>query len=72
VEALSGIKNEYLEVVTSPIGVRTIEQEWMHSYVSIKELQRDLLLIFQNCIKKGLCSRYEKIAQNMLDSLDDA
>jgi len=30
---------------------RTIEEERMHAYQSIRELQDDIILIFENCYK---------------------
>lgn len=63
-ESFPEIKQEYLQVVSKPMDFRTIEEERIHSYYSIRELQDDLILIFQNCIRfNGASSEYGKFAQ---------
>lgn len=44
------LADSYLKVVTEPMDLRTIQEERVHLYQHIKELQDDLLLIFRNCI----------------------
>jgi Bromodomain len=73
VEALPTIKDDYLKHISQPMDFRTIETKRSPSYKSIKELQADLILTFQNCILyNGKSSRYGKLALNMLDVMDDA
>lgn len=72
-ESLPEIKDEYLEVVSNPMDFRTIEEERVKSYTSIKQLQQDLMLVFNNCIRfNGEGTQYANIAGNMLECLNDA
>lgn len=48
-ETYPDIKDDYLKVVESPLDLRTIEEERVCQYESIKDLQKDLTLVFQNC-----------------------
>jgi WD40 repeat protein len=43
------IEEEYLSVVEEPMDLRTIEEERIHTYASIRSLQHDLILMFRNC-----------------------
>ena len=73
VEAVPGIRESYLEIIEQPMDFSTIIEDRMQEYRSIKELQHDLLLIFQNCIKfNGQFSEYGRLARTMMDSMDDA
>lgn len=71
-EQLPGLKDAYMSVVSTPMDFKTIEDERIHSYVSIADLRQDLQLIFQNCINfNGAETAYGEIAQQMLGMLDD-
>lgn len=48
-EAYPDLANAYLTVVDTPMDLRTIEEERLQQYESIKELQEDLILMFKNC-----------------------
>eukprot|EP00980_Cylindrotheca_fusiformis_P006268 scaffold1340_cov122-Cylindrotheca_fusiformis.AAC.11 len=48
-ETYPDIKDDYLAVVESPLDLRTIEEEHIQQYKSIRELQQDLTLVFKNC-----------------------
>jgi hypothetical protein len=73
-EAFPDVKKEvYMQVVPNPMCFRDIENEQMKTYKSIRELQDDLVLVFQNCLRfNEHSSIYAKLAQNMLDSLEEA
>ena len=43
------IADAYLEAIKEPIDLRTIEEERIPQYESIKELQNDLMLMLENC-----------------------
>jgi hypothetical protein len=43
------IADSYLETIKEPMDLRTIEEERIPQYESIKELQDDLMLMLQNC-----------------------
>jgi hypothetical protein len=49
VETYPELKKDYLKVVKSPLDLRTIEEERICKYRSIRELQNDLNLMFENC-----------------------
>ena len=48
-ESYPELETDYLTVVDTPMDLRTIEEERLHEYESIKELQNDLILMFKNC-----------------------
>ena len=48
-ETYPDLESAYLAIVKSPMDLRTIEEERVHEYESIKELQKDLILMFKNC-----------------------
>jgi len=48
-EAYPFLAADYLEFVKDPMDFRTIEEERIPQYKRIKDLQTDLLLIFDNC-----------------------
>lgn len=48
-ETYPDIADSYLAVVQNPMDFRTIEEERLLRYRSITELQRDLVLVFNNC-----------------------
>ena len=50
-ETFPGIEAKYLDKVDNPIDLRTIRAERVKSYDCIVELQRDLLLMFENCCR---------------------
>lgn len=49
IEAYPDLETAYLKVVETPMDLRTIEEERVHHYESIKQLQEDLILMFKNC-----------------------
>mmetsp|Transcript_9846 Transcript_9846/g.23194 ORF Transcript_9846/g.23194 Transcript_9846/m.23194 type:complete len:2231 (+) Transcript_9846:109-6801(+) len=49
VETYPDLEMAYLTVVETPMDLRTIEEERVHQYESVKELQEDLILMFKNC-----------------------
>lgn len=51
VEALPELKREYLTAIEHPMDFRTIEEERLPNYSSVRELQDDLMLVFNNCIR---------------------
>jgi Bromodomain len=48
-EYFPDLESEYLAVVEEPMDLRTIEEERIHTYGSIRDLQIDLILMFNNC-----------------------
>ena len=63
-ETLPEIRHQYQEVISKPMDFRTIEEERIHYYTSITELQDDLILIFQNCIRfNSASSEYGQFAE---------
>ena len=71
VEAYPEFAENYQEKITSPMDFRTIEEDRLMSYQSIRDLQEDLKLVFHNCIifnakKSGL----NKHATEMLNELE--
>ncbi len=63
VEAYPSVAHDYIQVVSNPMDLRTIEEERLQVYRSIAELQQDLILIFDNCIQfNGVASDYSKFA----------
>jgi len=72
VEMHPQLKDSYLQVVANPMDFRTIEER-MGAYTSTTELQQDLMLVFQNCIRfNGESSPFGQIAKKMLNLLDDS
>jgi Bromodomain len=51
VEAFPEIADSYLEEIEEPMDFRTIEEERLPAYNSIRELQADLMLTFRNCMR---------------------
>jgi len=49
IEAHPAIADAYLNVIDTPMDLRTIEEERVNVYSSIHMLQVDLVLIFRNC-----------------------
>ena len=49
VEAYPGIAKTYLNAITTPMDLRTIEEERVNVYSSIHMLQADLVLMYRNC-----------------------
>jgi len=49
-EAYADVAYEYRGVIEAPMDFRTIEEERIPAYLSIRELQQDLVLVFHNCI----------------------
>lgn len=63
-EAFPSIADAYLDVVEHPMDFRTIQEERVPSYSSIRELQQDLALVFENCIRfNGASNEYAMIAR---------
>ncbi|CAJ1969682.1 unnamed protein product [Cylindrotheca closterium] len=48
-ESYPDLANDYLTIVDVPMDLRTIREERVPLYESIKELQKDLILMFKNC-----------------------
>ena len=48
-ETYPDLEREYLKVVETPMDLRTIQEERVHQYESITELQEDLIRMFKNC-----------------------
>ena len=44
------ISANYLDIVENPMDLRTIEEERIPEYQSIRELQQDLIQMFDNCV----------------------
>jgi len=49
-EAYPEVTEAYHSVIKEPMDFRTIEQCQLQRYKSIRDLQRDLRLIFNNCL----------------------
>ena len=72
VEANPELKEVYDDLVPNPMDFRTIEEERLPRYGSIRELQTDLVTTFRNCQAfNDTDSPYTALAQLMLDSLDE-
>lgn len=72
VETYPAFKKNYLAVIDEPMDFRTIENERLRRYTSVRELQNDLKLVFENCIRyNGKASPLGKIASELLDMLDE-
>ena len=50
VEAFPEIARDYKKVVKNPMDFRTILEDRLPIYKSIRECQQDLILIIQNCM----------------------
>ena len=71
-DQVPALEHSYLEVVKTPMDFKTIEEERVHSYTAISDLEDDLELIWDNCIQfNGPASVYGQIAQQMKDMADD-
>jgi hypothetical protein len=63
VESFPDVARDYSKVVSNPMDFRTIEEDRLLVYKNIVELQQDLILAFDNCIKfNGAQSEYSKFA----------
>ena len=51
VEEFPEITASYLNEIANPMDLRTIEEERVHQYEAIAQLQDDLLLMLDNCIQ---------------------
>ncbi|KAG7365261.1 serine/threonine protein kinase containing WD-40 repeat domain [Nitzschia inconspicua] len=72
VEAYPEMSDAYLSVVDEPMDLRTIEEERMHAYTSISQLQDDLILMYNNCCKfNGPASVLGKYATERWAALND-
>lgn len=49
VEAYPDMIDDYTEKIDEPMDLSTIEEERMHAYTSITQLQDDLILMYRNC-----------------------
>jgi hypothetical protein len=66
-EVFPAITTEYLRVVKQPMDFRTIENERLHRYDDISELQDDIILTFRNCcVYNGEISSQKKYCKNAL------
>jgi len=45
------IKASYLTAIEEPMDFETIREERVYTYESVRELQQDLILCFQNCVE---------------------
>ncbi|KAL3923359.1 MAG: hypothetical protein SGILL_001701 [Bacillariaceae sp.] len=48
-EAHPDVADAYATMISEPIDLRTMAEERMHAYTSIKMLQDDLILMYRNC-----------------------
>lgn len=72
-ESYPDVEDDYLKVVSQPMDFRTIEDDRLPYYNSIRELQRDLTLVFQNCTSfNGRNSTLGKRALSLMDLMNDA
>jgi hypothetical protein len=63
-EAFPGIADAYGELIDEPMDFRTIEEECLPMYRSIRELQNDLIKVFHNCIIfNGESNEFGQLAQ---------
>ena len=66
-EVFPAITTEYLRVVKQPMDFRTIEEERLHRYDDISELQDDIILTFRNCcVYNGEISSQKKYCKYAL------
>lgn len=56
IESVPDLKESYLKIIESPMDFRTIEEDRIQYYQSIRELQDDLILVFRNCATFNLPS----------------
>ena len=49
IEQMPDIDEVYLSMIDTPMDFRTIQEDRIHYYESIRELQDDLILVFRNC-----------------------
>ncbi|GAX10550.1 bromodomain and WD repeat domain containing protein 1/3 [Fistulifera solaris] len=73
VEQYPDIADSYQSVIKEPMDFRTIEEERLPRYRSIQDLQRDLMLVFNNCIlfNQEQLPEYANKARQMKDMLKD-
>lgn len=50
VESYPELKESYLQRILEPMDFRTIEEDRLNYYLSICDLQQDLILVFRNCM----------------------
>lgn len=73
IETYPWLKDQYLEKVAQPMDFATIEEKRLPQYTSVTQLQQDLILTFQNSVRfNGKDSQYAEIANDMLETLDEA
>lgn len=53
-ESYPNLADDYLRIVRMPMDLATIEEERLAAYESIRELQKDIVLIFRNCCSFNL------------------
>jgi len=71
-EAFPNIGEAYLAMISNPMDFRTIEEERLNVYQSIRELQEDLILVFSNCMEFNVPrSDLHAIARSLLESIED-
>jgi hypothetical protein len=63
IESFPEVADSYLEVIDDPMDFRTIEEERLPAYRSIRELQADLILTFENCVKFNPGTEYSELAK---------
>ena len=49
IEQVPKLRDRYLSEIKNPMDFRTIKEDRVQTYQSIKELQADLVLVFRNC-----------------------
>lgn len=63
-ESVPELSEEYSASIPEPMDFRTIRQERLGQYDSIRELQNDLITVFHNCIVfNGLNNEYGQVAK---------
>eukprot|EP00536_Pseudo-nitzschia_multiseries_P002298 jgi/Psemu1/322494/estExt_fgenesh1_pg.C_300048 len=71
IEAYPDIADAYLSIIETPMDLRTIEEERVNIYSSIKMLQKDLIVMFRNCwLYNGQDSEFGAIAAAQIVSLN--
>lgn len=49
IETYPDMTDAYTSMIKEPMDIRTIEEERMHTYTDISQLQDDLILMYRNC-----------------------
>ena len=70
IEAHPTIADAYLNVIETPIDLRTIEEERVNIYNSIQGLQDDLVLMFRNCCTFNANTDFWEIAKTQWEDIN--